>query len=93
LHEAAALHLAGGRRSRQRLDRDDAPRVLERRLRHLLAGFRASLSTVGHVIDAACIASVPEALTAEVRGLRTGDPDLAARDLPEPWKLTKTLMN
>jgi hypothetical protein len=49
-----------------------------RRLRHLLAGFRASLSAAGHVIDAAGIAVVQEALRAEVRALRTGDPDLAA---------------
>jgi DNA-binding GntR family transcriptional regulator len=50
-----------------------------RRLRHLLAGFRASLSAAGDVIDAAGIAAVQEALRAEVRALRTGDPDLAAR--------------
>jgi DNA-binding GntR family transcriptional regulator len=50
-----------------------------RRLRHLLAGFRASLSAAGHVIDAVGIAAVQEALTAEVGALRTGDPDLAAR--------------
>ena len=49
-----------------------------RRLRHLLAGFRASLSAAGHVIDAAGIAAVQEALRAEVYALRTGDPDLAA---------------
>ena len=49
-----------------------------RRLRHLLAGFRASLSAAGHVIDAAGIAAVQEALRAEVGALRTGDPDLAA---------------
>ena len=49
-----------------------------RRLRHLLAGFRASLSAAGHVIDAAGIAVVQEALRAEVGALRTGDPDLAA---------------
>ena len=50
----------------------------KRRLRHLLAGFRASLSAAGHVIDAAGIAAVQEALRAEVGALRTGDPDLAA---------------
>jgi len=50
-----------------------------RRLRHLLAGFRASLSAAGDVIDAAGIAAVQEALRAEVRALRTGDPELAAR--------------
>jgi DNA-binding GntR family transcriptional regulator len=58
-----ALHKSGG----------------SRRLRHLLAGFRASLSVAGEVIDAAGITTVQEALGAEVRALRTGDPDLAAR--------------
>lgn len=33
----------------------------------------------GEIIDAADIATVQEALGAEVRALRTGDPDLAAR--------------
>jgi DNA-binding GntR family transcriptional regulator len=57
------LHTAGG----------------SQRLRRLLAGFRASLSAAGHVIDAAGIAAVQKALRAEVRALRTGDPDRAAR--------------
>jgi DNA-binding GntR family transcriptional regulator len=56
------LHTAGG----------------SQRLRRLLAGFRASLSAAGHVIDAAGIATVQKALRAEVRALRTGDPDRAA---------------
>jgi hypothetical protein len=41
--------------------------------------FRASLSAAGHVIDAAGIATVQKALRAEVRALRTGEPDRAAR--------------
>ncbi|HEX4659030.1 MAG TPA: GntR family transcriptional regulator [Streptosporangiaceae bacterium] len=49
------------------------------RLRHLLAGFRASLSVAGEVIDATGIVIVQKALQAEIRALQMRDPDLAAR--------------